>query len=232
MDFNSLVDEIARKVMDKMREQGAASLVKVKDSDTLDYKPCAMVLAQTDQNRCRCLMESGAVSEHYEMDLVLPHERERDIAHYQTVILFDLTCDALAKIATGVTDTEYTALASQAILMGKKVLVPKEEIELFRYRDTAPASYYKMMLEKLNFMAESGVAFCDFDKLESELIARKPVAACTGGQIELDKRVVTESDIRAAWADGVVCVTVRQSAIITDLAGDYAKDCGISIKKK
>lgn len=243
MDFNALVDEIARKVQDKLREQGAASPVNTQCNAALFDKPCIMVLSrgESERDRCRCLMENGAVSEHYDLDFVLPSEPERDIARYRAIILFDLDCDTLSKIAAGTADTGYTAIASKAILMGKKVLVPKEEIELFKYRDTAAASYYEMMLGKLNFLAEAGVIFCDFDKLGSELIAPKSSAARDvsglsntvvspgGGQLELDKRVVTEGDIRAASTAGAVCVAVRQGAIITVLATDYAKGCGISI---
>jgi len=227
MDFNTLVDQIAKKVLDKMES----------------HKSRLMVLAQTNHNRCSYLLESSAVAEHYEMDFVLPDDKEINVSSYQTVVLYDLTCDNLAKIVTGAADTEYTAIAVQAILAGKKVFVPKEEIELFRYKSTAPNVYYKMMLDKLNFLAEAGVIFCGLDKLENELIVRRAdaenhmlddkntPAKPDSGQIMLSKRVVTESDIRAALADGIVCVAVKQETIITDLARDYARDCKICIKK-
>jgi len=227
MDFNTLVDQITKKVLDRMG----------------NHKPRLMALAQTNHNRCNYLLESGAVAEHYEMDFVLPDDKEISVSRYQTVVLYDLTCDNLAKIVTGAADTEYTAIAVQAILAGKKVFVPKEEIELFRYKSTAPNVYYKMMLDKLNFLAEAGVIFCGLDKLENELIVRRAdaenhmlddkntPAKPDSGQIMLSKRVVTESDIRAALADGIVCVVVKQETIITDLARDYARDCKICIKK-
>jgi len=226
MDFNTLMDEITRKVLDRIG----------------NHKPKIIVLAQAIQNKNKYLLESGMLTEHYEIEFALIDEREINIAHYQAVILFDLTCDSLAKIAAGVSDTKYTALAAQAILMGKKLFVPKEEIELFRYQDTAPDVYYKMMLDKLNFLEEAGIVFCGLDKLGNKLTAQIPATGhdisddknepvgAAGGQIELNKRVVTESDVRAASINGITCIVVKPETIMTDLARDYAREYNIEIK--
>jgi len=225
MDFNTLLDDITRKVLDRI----GANKHKI------------IVLAKTNQNKNRALLENGALSKDFEIEFALIDEREINIDHYHAVILFDLTCASLAKIAIGVSDTKYSALVAQAILMGKKIFVPNEEIELFKYKDTAPDAYYKMMLAKLNFLKESGIVFCGLDKLKNMLIAQPPVTrllspaaeneptGSSGSQIELYKRVVTESDIRAAATNSITCIVVKPDTIMTDLARDYARECEIEI---
>lgn len=53
------------------------------------------------------------------------HHYEVDLNNFEAVILFNLTCDALCKLASGTCDSAYTRLASQAILSGK-VYIPTE----------------------------------------------------------------------------------------------------------
>lgn len=71
--------------------------------------------------------------------------------------------------------------AAQAILTGKRVYVPTEEVELYRYASTAPAAYYAMMKERLDLLLTSGVVVCSKHNLEGLLLGG---AACEAAPAE------------------------------------------------
>ena len=155
----------------------------------------------------------------------------------------------LPKLALGLCDTPYTRLAAQAILTGKRVYVPTEEVELYRYASTAPAAYYAMMKERLDLLLASGVVVCSKHNLEGLLLggaacesapAEGPAAAEPSAPapmpaareeklVHVTKRVLTERDIRDAAAEKVTCIHVPAKCILTALAKDCAKEHGIRL---
>ena len=60
--------------------------------------------------------------------------------------------EALGKIANGIFDTDYTRRFGTALLLGKRIFIAEEEVELYRYKDTAPAGYYSRLEENLKFL--------------------------------------------------------------------------------
>lgn len=241
MDFASLIDEVTRRVAAQMTdvEQGCACGL---DSGA---KPKLLVLTHAHGETCHALVDSERLNRDYQVDCALLRDWDCDLDDYKAVILFQLSCEALAKIAAGITDTDYTKLASKAILMGKKVFVPKEEVELFHYRETVPRTYYEMFLEKLNFLAASGVKFCPAAELEEAILSMPVENSCASADGEkvccssaghmvqqeaiLDKRVITEKDVIEVCMNGATCLIVGPRAIVTDLARDYAKERRLAI---
>ena len=178
------------------------------------------------------------------------HHYEVDLDAYEAVVLFNLSCDAMAALASGACDTAYTRLASKAILSGKKVYVPTEEVELYQYRETAPAAYYNMMQQKLDLLVASGVVICAQASLEQVILgnaspvpaavapvcaaaapaAPAPAAACCEAKaVRIEKRVLTEKDLIEANMGGVTEVHIGEKTIVTALAKDAAKDRGMTI---
>ena len=199
-------------------------------------------------------MENEALKARYHTDCALMHHYEVDLDAYEAVVLFNLSCDAMAALASGACDTAYTRLASKAILSGKKVYVPTEEVELYQYRETAPAAYYNMMQQKLDLLVASGVVICAQASLEQVILgnaspvpaaaapvcaaapaapapaAPAPVAACCEEKaVRIEKRVLTEKDLIEANMSGVTKVHIGEKTIVTALAKDAAKDRGMTI---
>ena len=237
MDHNAIVDEILRRVAEKISEaEGCCA-----------GKPGLLILTQDHGTDCHATLESEALKASYRTDCALMHHYEVDLDDYAAVVLFNLSCDAMAALASGACDTAYTRLASKAILSGKKVYVPTEEVELYQYKETAPAAYYNMMQQKLDLLVASGVVICARASLEqvilgSELPAPEPAAAPAAAEIpaarseakavRIDKRVLTEKDLIEANMDGVTKVYIGEKTIITALAKDAAKDRGMTIVRE
>lgn len=163
-----------------------------------------------------------------------------DIADYEVVVLYQLTNEALGKLACGVCDTPYTKLASQAVLMGKRVYVPTEEVELYRYASTAPAAYYAMMREKLDLLANSGVVICAQSSLERAIVSGSAgsAPACPvlearterpDKELRLTKRLLSERDVASASAEHFTCIRLPAKCIITALAQECARERGICL---
>ena len=241
MDHNAIVDEILRRVAEKISEaEGCCA-----------GKPGLLILTQDHGTDCHATLESEALKAGYRTDCALMHHYEVDLDDYAAVVLFNLSCDAMAALASGACDTAYTRLASKAILSGKKVYVPTEEVELYQYKETAPAAYYNMMQQKLDLLVASGVVICARASLEQVILgsetpapvpAAAPVsaapacaapAACSEvKEVRIDKRVLTEKDLIEANMDGVTKVYIGEKTIITALAKDAAKDRGMTIVRE
>ncbi len=188
MDFDALVDELANRVRAALAAQEAASQPASACSTTgfctVDapgsQKPILLGLTQDSPlPPCRfTLLESARVKEKYRVKCAQKCNYDVDIASCEAVVLHDLTNESLAKIASGICDTPYTKLVSQALLMGKTVYLLQDQIELYNYRQTAAKVYYKMFRAQLGMLEQSGLIICCPDKIEDIL-----VQAAGGGSI-------------------------------------------------
>lgn len=220
MDYKQLVDEILKRVAVKM--------------DNLEGEPSTtnkrriLILTQHHGTLCHEMLESTKLQDCCHMDCALQKEYNCDIEEYEAVVIYNLSNSTLSKLAGGILDTAYLSLASSAILMGKKVLIPQEEIELYRYEKTAPDAYYAMMCEKLKLLQASGVILCNHCELENILTGScrcsegsEKKQSATGEPFKIDKKVITERDLRQLTAEGATCIHINCNAILTDLAKEY-----------
>lgn len=229
MDFNELVSEIVARVARRLEDNGAE-------------KPALLVLTPAHGEACHAVLESPRLMEHYRLDCALQNEYCVNVDAYEGVILFGLTNEALARLAGGVCDTPFTALAQKAILAGKKLFICEEEIELFRYRQSAPAPYYHMLAEQLALLQACGLTVCALQALEQVILSGvvpvcKPAAATCGvqrgtGSASITKKIVTERDMESVCIRGTGTLHIGRKTILTDLARDYAHARRIEIVRE
>lgn len=241
MDQSKLIDEIVSRVAAKLAEAAGETFPgEACDGCGDPDRPALLVLTQQHGTDCHALLDSQTLRGRYRTDCALLSEGNIDIADYEVVVLYQLTNEALGKLACGVCDTPYTKLASQAILMGKRVYVPTEEVELYRYASTAPAAYYAMMREKLDLLANSGVVICAQSSLERAILATSAgsAPACpvpptqpdrTEKELRLTKRLLSERDVASASAEHFTCIRLPAKCIITALAQECARERGICL---
>lgn len=173
-----LIEEIVARVAAKLAELQLTTGEVCKEP-VCEKRPGLLAITQEHGECCNDLLECEEIKAHFRTECALLNEYKVDLADCEAVVLFQLTCDTLAKLASGMCDTPYTRLASQAILMGKKVYIPAEEVELYQYADTAPKAYYNMMKAKLDLLMDSGVEICPMCDLPQAILAGQaaPVAA-------------------------------------------------------
>ena len=230
MERTELVEEIVRRVTARLHELEGAE-----QADPSESKQGLLILTQAHGTACHSVLESEAVRRKWRVDCALQREYDVELADYDAVLLGDLSCGALDRIAS----CAFTRLAVQAILAGKKVYILTEGVELYRYRESAPAVYYKMLQQKLDFLQASGAVLCTQTDVGQLLTEKQPAAklqvppaeASNAKEKTLAKRVLTERDLIDAEKQGVACIRVGAGCIITALAKDLAAGRGITIIK-
>ena len=236
--LNEIVARVAAKLAEAEGGEAASAAASRDDREGL------LLLSQEMNDTCRAMLKCEKLKARFRVDCASLQSEPAELDSYGVVVLTGLTNEALAKLALGLCDTPYTRLAAQAILTGKRVYVPTEEVELYRYASTAPAAYYAMMKERLDLLLTSGVVVCSKHNLEGLLLggaaceaapAEAPAAAEPSAPapmpaareeklVHVTKRVLTERDIRDAAAEKVTCIHVPAKCILTALAKDCAKE--------
>ena len=156
MELDAMISEICRKVQERVaeleKEEASAEPAAVPSEDN---RPALLILAEDHGMRCHPVLESKKLAECYRVECALLKEEDCDVASYEGVIAFTLTNEALGKIANGIFDTDYTRRFGTALLLGKRIFIAEEEVELYRYKDTAPAGYYSRLEENLKFLQQN-----------------------------------------------------------------------------
>ena len=246
MELDAMISEICKKVQERVAElekEEAATASPEGD----DGRPGLLILAQDHGMTCHPMLESKKLGECYRVDCALLKE-DCDVASYEGVIAFTLTNESLGKIANGIFDNDYTRRFGTALLLGKRIFIAEEEVELYRYKDTAPAGYYSRLEENLKFLQQNGVTIVPLDQLEAAVLGEavstetaeapkkkepagekeQPVSGIT---VRLEKRIITERDVISAREGKAACILVGKKAILSDLAKEYARKYGISIAR-
>ena len=199
--------------------------------------PGLLILTPDHGEHCHQFYDSRQLQQQYSIECALMKEYQVDMADYEVVILFGLTNEALGKLANGIFDTPFLKLAGEAILTGKRIFVPVEEVELYRYAATAPAPYYSMLLGRLQLLVDSGVAVVKLEDVEGCILDEKcctapvckPCVQEEAREFRFTKRVITERDLAEAASAKACRVYVPCRSIVTDLAREFAKERDISL---
>lgn len=233
MEFNAMVEAIAARVAQQLALEEAQTAQEQR-------LPQLLLLTMDHGTCCHEILESPRLKARYQTTCALLEGYDCDPAAFDTVLVYGLDLCALGKIASGICDTPYAALAVRAILLGKKLIIIRDEVELFHYGQTAPPAFYEMMLEKIHLLEQSGVVFCGCEETEEILLGNvaavavpPPVQKTVTKRVEkeqcISKRVITEKDIAGAFSDGVTVLHIEKKGILTDLAKDYARERGIEV---
>ena len=246
MDMDLLIELAVRAVKAYLEKDGtiaAAAPVEPRKALVLTEEHCGET----------CSIEAYG-SELCKVDCALAQNYEVDVDNYDVVVVRNMTNSNLFKIANGCTDNKFLALAAEAILKGKRVIMVKESVEILKYAETAPKALYNNIYKNLQILLDSGVelveeenvktALCDgleipaeapkaetvkVEKAEEPVAAPAPKAEGNDSVLVLTKRVVTERDIKAAAAQHYTKIQLPEKPVITYLAKDTAFDLGIEL---
>ncbi len=247
MDKNQLVDEILARV--------AAKLAGLESRESSANQRKVLILTEHHDTMCHELLENKGLQDCCRLDCAFLKEYNVKVEDYDTVVIYQLSVDALGKLAGGICDSPFLHLASRAILLGKRVLIAEDEVELYRYKQTAPEAYYSMLEEKLNQLRSYGVLFSRYADLEPVLSDPSQCSGCgrnesegvrkeseylskqseqSGGKqkLRIDKKVITESDIRKLTGENISSICINKNAILTDLAKEYLHNRKIDIERE
>ncbi len=249
MDLNELVSQIAARVAEKisaMEKEAAADEPNCKE---LIRKPKLLMISEGMATEDGNAYKDEKINENFDVTYCLNKEYPCDVQPFEVIALQNLSNVSLGKIAEGTADTPFTEIVMKAILLGKKIIISNEGVELFSYKETAPKLYYGMMMQKIEFLKNAGIEFGNLDQLRTFICSKECVAekTCVTKNeevvktetltpeasikvIAVSKRVVTEHDVRMAYEQHADQICITERTIITDLAHEYADQRGISFK--
>lgn len=240
MEHDVLVQEILRRVAGYLDAPAPETPVSPVDSTG----PGLLVLSPDHGQLCHTLLDHPTLNHHFSLTCALAENYDVALEDFQAVVLLGFSVQILGELSSGCCTTPFTRLAQQVLLMGKTLLVPQEEVELYRYHATASPAYYDMLKGKLDFLQDCGMVLCPFSQLEERLLGEKPAAeppqetpapvpshCADETPAHIGKRVITERDMVDAIDGHVSTVTIGKKAILTDLAADYAKSHRVAIQR-
>ena len=245
MDMDLLIELAVRAVKAYLEKEGITSAVPAE-------RKVNSALVLTEHHCEECAVEK-LDSELCKVTCALAQNYEVNVDDFDSIVLYNMTNSNLFKIANGCTDNKFLALAAEAILKGKRVIMVKEEVEILKYEETAPKALYNNIYKNLQILLDSGVelvaaedvkdAICEGadapaeparEEVKAVEAASAPVAAAPKAESDdsvlvLTKRVITERDIREAAAKHYKKVQLPEKPVITYLAKDTAFELGIEL---
>ena len=244
MDMDLLIELAVRAVKAYLEKEGvvaAAAPVEPRKALVLTEEHCGET----------CSIENYG-SELCKVDCALAQNYEVNVDDYDVVVVRNMTNSNLFKIANGCTDNKFLALAAEAILKGKRVIMVKECVEILKYAETAPKALYNNIYKNLQILLDSGVELVEEENVKTALTdgmeipaevpaapapaavkeeapAPAPKAESDDSVLVLTKRVVTERDIKEAAAKHYKKIQLPEKPVITYLAKDTAFELGIEL---
>ena len=250
MDMDLLIELAVRAVKAYLEKEGvvaAAAPVEPRKALVLTEEHCGET----------CSIENYG-SELCKVDCALAQNYEVNVDDYDVVVVRSMTNSNLFKIANGCTDNKFLALAAEAILKGKRVIMVKECVEILKYAETAPKALYNNIYKNLQILLDSGVELVEEENVKTALTdglevpaevpattapaavsapavvkeeapAPAPKAESDDSVLVLTKRVITERDIKAAAAQHYTKIQLPEKPVITYLAKDTAFELGIEL---
>lgn len=262
MENQEKIVQIAIRVAQKLAEAGEKVTVEqVMQAMGIQEEPAALpgLLIAAKEHGCVCheIYENSRIKEKYQICCALEQDYQMDLDNVEVVVLYQLTIEDMCKIAAGITDTPYTKLAAKALLTGKTIYVPREEVELYQYPVGALGSYQCMLQSKLTNLVSFGLKICPMEKLECCILGETAAAESAGSEpkavepvceepceapceeevpeekeMTFNKRVITERDIIEANREKVKVIRITSKNILTPLAKDAATKRNIRLIKE
>jgi hypothetical protein len=235
MDMDALVNEIIKRVKEK---------ITAFEPD----RPKLLILNGDHGSNCHPLLENTQLNESYLTECALQKEYDCQVDDYEAVIVYSLSNANLGKVANGMFLDGYSRIFGEALLAGKKIYLPAEEIELYLSKNKQ-TPYYQRLLLNLQLLTDSGVEIVAGSELverilgqttQPPMLSEQPMTvthadskvAAAEKEVYLSKRVITEKDIVKAGSEKAKIIVIDEKALITDLAKEYAAKRKITIKRK
>lgn len=239
MNTDLLLQEICKRVQEKLQTI---------EQETL---PSILVLTEDHGSLCHETLENSKLCQYYRMECALLAQYQCSIENYEAVVVYTMSNEALGKIAHGIFDNGFTRLFGQALLEGKKIYLSQEGIELYRYKNTAPQAFYQRLEENLELLKKSGVIITAHSQIAEQILngqsenclceeeaAAEEQPVCSENRQEevtetvLDKKIITEKDMIPLGHQHIRQVVIREKAILSDLAKEYAAKHNILIQRR
>jgi ethanolamine utilization protein len=228
------IDEIVEKVTELVYQQ----LSEHRCKRVYQIPACKKVVIMSD-HPVTAIEE--ALSDGYSLNYYSEKDTDSDI-----IIIPSLSATMMANIAAGIARTSGEEFLLTMLLQGKRVIALTDGLEYKQYKKTAPILFYKMYEEMEHKLEGYGIVFTCLSSLRelANIVPMKPAIVQaekdsleivmkeeTASQkcVIIDRKLITEVDLRNVCLKSQKLVEVRSDAIITPLAKDYIRTNKLTI---
>lgn len=223
MDIEKLANEILSVVLEKIAEKGISI-----DSNNIKSKEKLLIITRTEDYKTLSFQNNDEIKEKYEIHYSIENNHACKVDDYEEVFIGELDCENLAKLSQGILDSPYLKLIGQCILTGKKNTVVSDDMELVRYKNSAPRGFLDMLSANLEILKSWGIQIANVEEIEKALCLAKDMEK---GYF-IDKKVLTSADLNSAFCKGVSSVRLCEGTIVTDIAKEFAEKNHIALVKE
>lgn len=149
---------------------------------------------------------------------LLPLENFNDIDEITHLLIPELNCSQMMQVASGLPSEPLTKWAVQALLLGKKVHVRRQVVEILNLKEQK-TPLFTQHLESLKFLKESGLVIHSQSTLEVKSVFN-------------DLNLVNEKQVNQWIHDEVKEVFIGPKALVTPAALDLMRDYQIKCQKE
>lgn len=175
----------------------------------------------------------------------------KDINEYKCILIQNISNNELRNISQGYGSSQKEKLIVDLILKGEKLYALEKGVEFEEYKDVAPKVLINVFEEYKNKLELFGVVFTSLksiisntnkvEKAIKEVVKKEEnignnmesivnEKCCIGNERVLNKKLISEMDIRNLKKEGVNEIIVAKKSIITPLAKDFARINNLVIK--
>lgn len=224
MSKDELIDEILKRVLKKISE-------RENQHENMPTLPKLLVIANPECAQRNLQDYEDILGKDYEIHCSCEYQNDIELADYSSIVITDLDNGSLSKLAKGEFESSYLALIGRAIMAGKKILLPLEEIEFKRYEKTMPTLLRGLLTQKLNVLKQWKVEMKPLNDIATELIkvGRRSVMPDGFDADVLHKKFITDKDVLSVIDAGVGEIRIAKTSIITDIAMERIKKHGLNL---
>lgn|GEM_PF-2692099 len=218
MEMGKLVDMITKEVM--MRIPGITNNIAIDKEKVLVISSCAQELTEV----------KDLIKDKYQVHI---YDSENiKLQDYEHIIITNLCNKGLSSMALGLCNDEVQDFIVEALFSNKKVYVLKEGIQYRKYSTNANEALYDLYKQYECKIISYGVNLVEKkDLLKSMEIGVAPAIVLASADtmqshqvVEINnKRLITESDLKKLYMNGIEEVNLIKKVILTPLAQDFIR---------
>lgn len=227
MNYDKLVDLIVHEIYEKMNAL---------NNPVTQFKKSVIVTSSFNKSDITKELEENFKVLFYEAGY-----READI-----LVIPYLSIKSMANLANLSVSEELEEFIIKMLMIGKEVYILEEGLEYRRYKNTAPKALYSKYLDFEKQLKIYGIQVISYIgeiknldknllKLEEKNISEENIFISDESNksiVEIrNKKVISESEIKKAFLNGINSLVIDKKSIITPLAADFIKTHNLIVKR-
>lgn len=224
MDFEKLVEAVVKEVIKKLKQM-----------ENQSEKEKILVIASSNEEYEKLVDKIGKDYELHNYDNI-----KTILPSYQKVVMTGICNTLLSSLAMGLSRGSLDSQIIEFLMEGKKLYLIEEGIAYRKYEKEKNESLYNLYKNYEEKLESYGIRIVSYNSL-SEVLAsgneikeknvtnsvnekKKDILDIRSDVIEvLNKRLISESDLKRVYMNGVKEVKISKKAILTPLAQDFIR---------